>query len=504
MNIILKPFSWLLVLFYNFFNNYGLALILFAVVVKLVLFPFSLKGKKSMVKMNMLSGKAQRLQKQYANNKEMYQQELAKLYEKEQVNPMGGCLWSFLPILFLFPLYAIIRQPLTHMMGLAADQIVALANNVLNWSQVAVENGWIKEAAALTEQTSGAGYYQLYLASLINGNNLSAVQAVAPGAFPINFQFLGINLAQVPTWKVWEPTYVWNWNNIGLTLMPIISAALSLLMSVVMQKTNNINNPQAAAQSSSNMMMYVLSPLMSLWIGYVMPAGLCVYWIINSLLSMVQEFISAQMLKKDYAEAAEAARKQELLDKEEEKRRKAALAKERAKRAEEKKKGGKKKDKPKDAAPGVDVTASRVGIRAYARGRAYDPQRFGGVTDYRDPDHPVDEEAIEKVRAARAEKAEEAKLEADVTAQVAAEMETLAQGSAEEVAQAIEKLDEERSQELMDEAAELAAAVTGETADEAPAEPAAEETEGGDVTPAPELETPKYDAPDYSEEKKDE
>lgn len=471
MNIILKPFAWLLVFFYNLFNNYGMALILFALVVKIVLFPFSLKGKKSMVKMNMLSGKAQRLQKQYANNKEMYQQELAKLYEKEQVNPMGGCLWSFLPILFLFPLYAIIRQPLTYMMGLAADQIVALANNVLNWSQVAVENGWIREAAALTEQTSGAGYYQLYLASLITPGNLSAVQAAAPGAFVINFNFLGMNLAQVPTWKFW--TQELSWNNIGLTLMPIISAALSLLMSFVMQKTNNINNPQAAAQSSNNLMMYVLSPLMSLWIGYVMPAGLCVYWIINSLLSMVQEFISAQMLKKDYAEAAEAARKQELLDKEEEKRRKAALSAERAKRAEEKKKGGKKKDKSKEAPSGVDVTASRVGIRAYARGRAYDPARFGEVTPYRDPDHPVDEEAIEKVRQARAEKAEEAKLEADVTAQVAAEMEELSQGSAEEVAQAIEKLDEERSQELMDEAGELAAAV----AEEAPGE----ETDDGEA-----------------------
>ena len=462
MNLILRPFAWLLVFFYNLFNSYGLALIFFAIVVKVILFPFSLKGKRSMVKVSAVQGKAQRIQRQYANNKQKQQEELAKLYEKEQVNPMGGCLWSFLPLLILLPLYAIIRQPLTHMMGMAAEQIVDIGNNILNWAQVSIDRGWVKnvtDAATnlLTEKTAKLGYNQLYLSSLINEENLAAVQAAAPGAnvMVINFNFLGIDLSQVPTWKFW--TRELNWNNIGQTLMPIISAALSLLMSIVMQKTNRMSNPAAAEQpQSGNFMMYALSPLMSLWIGYIMPAGLCVYWIVNSLLSMVQEVISGKLLKKDYEEAAEAAKKQALLDKEEEKRRKAALAAERSKRIEEKKKQkGKKKDKAGSA--GVDNSASAVGIRAYARGRAYDPARYGGVTAYRDPDHPIDEDAIEKARAERDEKREEAKLEADVTAQVAAEMEALAQGSVEDVEKAIEESEEQRAQELMDEADALAA-----------------------------------------------
>ena len=108
---ILTPFTWLLQLFYNITGSYGFALIFFAVVVKLILFPFSLKGKKSMIQMNMLSGKMQQIQKKYANDKERQNLEIQKLYEKEKVNPMGGCLWSFLPILVLFPLYAIIHHP---------------------------------------------------------------------------------------------------------------------------------------------------------------------------------------------------------------------------------------------------------------------------------------------------------------------------------------------------------------------------------------------------------
>ncbi len=496
MNIILKPFALLLVFFYNLFQNYGLALILFALVVKIILFPFSLKGKRGMVKTSAIQSKVQRIQRQYANNKQKQQEELAKLYEKEQVNPMGGCLWSFLPLLILIPLYAIIRQPMTHMMNMTADQIVEVGNNILNWAQASIDHGWVRagtEAAknALTNSTAMAGYNQLYMASLITRENLASVQAVAPDAMAINFNFLGVDLSMVPTWKFWTYPDGLTWNNIGLTLMPILSAALSVLMSVVTQKTNKMSNPNAENPAgNANFMLYVFSPLMSLWIGYIMPAGLCVYWIVNSLLSMVQEAISGQLLKKDYEEAAEAARKQAILDKEEEKRRKAALAAERAKRIEEKKKQkGKKKDKP--AAPGVDNSASAVGIRAYARGRAYDPARYGGVTPYRDPDHPIDEEAVEKARAERAEKREEAQLEADVTAQVAAEMAQLAAGSVEDVEKAIEASEERRAQDLLDEADTLAA-----TLDEP-------EGEGDQETPQAEPAAPEAASPDGEETKED-
>ena len=90
MDIILTPFVWLLQLFYNLCGSYGIALILFAIVVKLLLFPFSLKGKRSMIQMNMLSDKMNKLQKQYGKDKERYNLEVQKLYEKEKVNPMGG------------------------------------------------------------------------------------------------------------------------------------------------------------------------------------------------------------------------------------------------------------------------------------------------------------------------------------------------------------------------------------------------------------------------------
>ena len=123
MGIILKPFAWLLLFFYELFNNYGIALILFGIVVKLILFPVTLKSKKSMIQTTMLSGKMQQLQKQYGKDRERYNLEVQKLYEKEKVNPMGGCMWSMIPMVVLIALYGIIREPLTYFMSLTADQI---------------------------------------------------------------------------------------------------------------------------------------------------------------------------------------------------------------------------------------------------------------------------------------------------------------------------------------------------------------------------------------------
>ena len=99
------PFAWLTRLFYTWTGSYGVALILFTLLVKLVLLPFQLKSKKSMLRMNRMQGKIKDIQTRYANNKEKQQQEMADLYAREGVNPMSGCLWSFIPFPILIALY---------------------------------------------------------------------------------------------------------------------------------------------------------------------------------------------------------------------------------------------------------------------------------------------------------------------------------------------------------------------------------------------------------------
>ena len=404
MQYILMPFSWLLLFFYNFFHSYGLALILFAFVIKLVLFPLSLKGKKSMIQMNMLSGKMQQLQKQYGKDRERYNLEVQKLYERERVNPMGGCLWSLVPMIVLIGLFYIIREPLTHFMSLSGDQIALLAEQ-LNWSTVAVSNGWVTQSTMdkllqqlangeITTVFQNAGYNQVYLASLITESNLASLQVALGEAgsklFVMDFSFLGLNLAAIPTWKFWANGL--KWGAIGLSLLPLVSTAVSFFSMKVTMATNKINQQtQNDQMDKTNRMMLWTMPLVSLWIGYTVPAGLSIYWIAQYLVSMIQEIICARLLKKDYEAARQAAAERERQEKEEEKRRKEEARLERQRRLEEEKKNkGKKKPgqkKPEeDAQEGVNRDDSREGIRAYARGRSYIPSRFGGVTPYTDPD----------------------------------------------------------------------------------------------------------------------
>lgn len=455
--IILSPFVWLLTVFYNLFGSYGLALIFFAIVVKLILFPFSLKGKRSMIQMNMLSDKMQKLQKQYGKDKERYNLEVQKLYEKEKVNPMSGCLWSFVPLLILLPLYAIIRQPLKYMMGVNSQDLLNAVANAVQWNSAALDMGWIKEAA---NSFANTGYNQLYLASLITPENLASVQAAVGEAgskvFSINFDFLGlIDLSQTPQLKFWTIS-----GGFGLFLLPVISAASGFVFSLISMKTNSVNQKSAqAANNATAKSMLIVSPLMSLWIGFAMPAALCVYWIANNLLSMLQEFLCGKLLKKDYEKAAAQQAERERQEKEEEKERRRLAAEERARRLEEEKqnKGRKKKAEKKPAEeeekiPGAVKEASRVGMRQYARGRAYDPYRYSaeGPTAY-----PGAAPVFQK----------------------------------KEDTRALEKESDELEQVALEQAADeaIVEAIREEQAGAAP--------EGLSETPV--LETPTYEAPDY-------
>lgn len=404
MGIILTPFAWLLMLFYDFSQNYGIALILFALVIKLVLFPFNLKGKKSMIQMNLLSSKMQQLQKQYGKDRERYNLEIQKLYEKEKVNPMSGCLWSFIPIIFLMVLYGIIREPLTYLMNVPADMIntVAEITGVANsgtYPQIAMLKA-IADPAMLEQVKAALG------------------ESAGAGLFSMNVEFLGINLANIPQLNFWSAEGGLVWGNIGLFLLPLVSVGTSLLSMYVSMKTNQMNRggEQNDQMAKTNRTMMIFMPIMSLWIGFTVPAGLSIYWIAQYIFSIFQELICGRLLKKDYERARAEAAERERQEKEDEKRRKEEARLERQRRLEEEKKnrGKKKPKKTEPTEPGINKDDSRIGIRAYARGRAYDPNRFGGVQPYRDPSDLLKAQA-EAQNAQKNKKGKKDKKEAEKT-----------------------------------------------------------------------------------------
>jgi len=365
--ILMTPFSWILKQFIILFDSYGIALMLFTIVIKIVLFPFSLKSKKSMIQMNILSGAQREIQRRWPNDRAKQQEELQKLYLKHNVNPMGGCMWSLIPMFVLFPLYAVIRRPFKYLMGLTETATAAVAT-----------------ALGMTDFSAANGMSELVLSSLLNDSNLELAKQAANSTklFVINFNFFGVDLSQIPNWKFWVNGITWG--SIGLALLPVISAVLSLVSSFVMQKTNSMNKGKDQPAPSSNASMYIMMPIMSLWIGFTLPAGLCVYWISNSIFSMLQEIIAGRMLKKDYEEAQRKMAEDAEREKAEEKERRRLAAERKAAALADKKSGKKKAVKKESEGPSINKEDSRVGMRTYARGRAYDPNRYPSFP-YRDP-----------------------------------------------------------------------------------------------------------------------
>ncbi len=383
MSIILTPFAKLLLLFYNMTNSYGIALLLFALVVRIVLFPLFLKGRKSMMAMNGLADQQKFLQQKYGRDRERYSIELQKLYEKEGVKPSGGCLWSFLPLAVLIPLYGIVRKPLTNLLGMSEDQFNSVSN--LLYGEV------------LDIQTS-----QLTMAQDVYLNYDRIVTAIPDlaGMPQVDFTFLGMNMAEIPHLMFWQQENVLM--SFGLWLIPVVSAVLSVVSMVLNNKINAyVMGTEKKSNDPTQRSMMVMMPLMSLWICFTLPAALGLYWIYSSLSAMLSEIVNIPFLRKFLKTEAEkkVRRAEELKEMERQERERKAAAKKKAQEENRRIQMERKLNK------GV-ATASREGLRTYARGRTYDPDRYP-TFPYEDPNKVLKRKKEEQ--AAAAETAKEAK-----------------------------------------------------------------------------------------------
>ncbi len=387
LDAIARPFGALMMLLYNLVGNYGLAIILFALIVKLVLLPFQMKSKRSMMHMSRFAPKLKELEKKYAGNQQKYQQEVAKLYQQEGVNPMSGCLWSLLPFPILIALYGAIRKPITIMMGVSAPLLAeggAIANML----------------SKLGYSASSGAYEQIYQSQFIT-SHFDSFAGLSDKLIALDYNFLGLNLGAVPSFQFWA----FDWSNVsvwgpqlGLFLIPVISAVASYLSAMVSQKAN----PQADSAAGGGTMktMLLIMPIMSLWIGFSMPAALGIYWICNSVFITIQDLILTKYYtrvldREDEARMAEVREREAELEqkrqeteklraegkttknantsrkriqaqeKAREEERIAAL--ERAEKAERRARLGVQEEEKSD---------SQVGTRMYARGRAYVKDRF--------------------------------------------------------------------------------------------------------------------------------
>ena len=394
------PFGYLLDFLYQLTTNYGAALIIFAILVKIILLPFQAKSKKSMMKMSRLTPQVQKIQAKYADDTQKQNEAMQALYREEGVSMGGGCLWSFLPLFILLPLYHVIRQPITYML----HETVEVSEQIVSIIKTADSSLF-----------SNNNYYDQLVAARHLPDFAEAVKAAIPALGEntltgINFDFLGIDLGAVANWKFWT----WDrfsWANIGAFLIPLLSAGSQMLQMWISQNQNNslvtnekgVQDKEAAKNSQQNQstkMMMWMFPLMSLWIGFTVPAALSLYWFIQGILSMIQEPILTNHYRKIYDEEDAQRLKRYMAEEAAAAERERVRAERRAANPEgqtqntSKKKLQKKLQQEEEAAKAAAAReyASKKGIsmeeaeenscmsgipsRPYCKGRNYDPNRY--------------------------------------------------------------------------------------------------------------------------------
>lgn len=404
-DIIKVPFGYLLDILYRLTTNYGVAMILFAILVKVIMLPINAKSKKSSMAMSRLSPKIKVIQEKYANDSAKQSELIQALYKEEGVSMAGGCLWGFVPLLILLPLYAVVRQPITYMLHETlevSEQIVKIVKD------------------AIPALFTGNEYYEQMVAAPYISQFAESLKAAIPDIKDstlagLNFSFLGVDLGSVPNFNIftWEK---YDWATIGAFLIPVLSAGSQVVNMFVSQKMNNsvvtdqngIYDEETAKKSQSNQSMKMMTwvmPLISLWIGFTIPIALSLYWFVQGVVSMVMDIFLTKHYRKIY-DAEDAIRLQKAIERDREEAEKERIRAERRNAnpdgitentSKKKLQAQQQRQAQEQRAAAAKEYAAKKGIveevkeektvlsgiaeRPYCKGRAYDPNRYANTEE---------------------------------------------------------------------------------------------------------------------------
>ena len=266
MRILGIPLGWVLYFFYSLVQNYGLALVLFTVLTRLILLPLAVNQQKGMVKMAMFRPKMEEIQKKYAKNPQKMNEEMTALYAREGYNPLSGCLPMLIQLPILFGLIDVIYNPLTHLLRMDAsviDSATTIAQQVLGQAGMSRYSAEMSIIHAVAENASAF--------STLGEGFVSAIQN-------FDFTFFGLDLGVTPSFAL----------NVYL-LIPVLSCLTSfLMMRLTMKNSVAASDPSTAKMNKS---MSFITPLLSLWIGFEVPAGVGIYWLMSNILAIFQSLV---------------------------------------------------------------------------------------------------------------------------------------------------------------------------------------------------------------------
>ena len=300
-NFFANIFGYLLELLYNLVNNYGLAIILFTILIKILLLPLSIKQQRSLKKSNEMQEKMKVIQFKYKNNPEKLNQEIMNLYKTEKISPFSGCLTAIVQLLLLLSIFYLVRSPLTYMEKMPTDDINKYVSQLQEEgkevSQVYPEIDLIREYNWLKEKNP-------------DDANIEKLN--------LQMNFLGLDLSKIPQQNMTDYTvYI-------IPLLYILSSFISIRMTTAMQQKQQGKNKKAKllidgetgkelteeakeevkeeeneidAVMQTNKMMSWMMPIMSISIAFIAPLGLALYWLMNNILMIIERLVLNKIVK---------------------------------------------------------------------------------------------------------------------------------------------------------------------------------------------------------------
>lgn len=286
MGIISEVFGYLLNLLYTAFNNYGVAIIVFSLILRIILMPITIKQQKTMKKTTEMQEKMQEISRKYKNNPEKLNQETIELYKNEKMSPFSGCLSSIVQIIIILSVFWVVSQPLTYMKNLDDVQ----------YSEDSEQSVLEYYNEKLQEENDGqsTSYYQIQIINKYGSEDERIY---------INMNFLGLDLSKVPGNNLDD------WTVYIIPALYVISSVVSIRMStkksnkkkeenIVVDKEGNVEPDEMEAVEAMNKNMMYMMPIMSVLIAFIAPLGLALYWFVSNIFTTVEKIVIEKIMKR--------------------------------------------------------------------------------------------------------------------------------------------------------------------------------------------------------------
>lgn len=287
MGFISELFGYVLNALYNLFNNYGIAIIIFSVLLRIILIPITIKQQKTMKKSTKMQEEMKQIQFKYKNDPEKLNKETIDLYKRENFSPFSGCLSAILQLVIILAVFWLVSQPLTYMKRVQNSEIYneyktkveENSNTKSTYKEISIINLVESDYKQLEEQLKNE--------DIENREEIES-RKTSMEQLRINMEFLGIDLSKVPTQSLND------WRVYIIPILYVITTFISMRMTTKMQTSNKKDEEKSEELQSMEQMnksMSYMMPIMSISIAVIAPLGLALYWLVSNILMILERII---------------------------------------------------------------------------------------------------------------------------------------------------------------------------------------------------------------------